>query len=206
MHLWLFTKLTNIAKERCSFVACFIIGKFYYSKGKLLDEHEDELGEVGYFQDDYTWGLLVSYNCWNFVILSISKPIIAFQSSFSSYVSWAHFDVLGLEIENVFQTKEAYCYVFFGWQFHEEAKIYQSSMVALNHSSFVICKYWHCVNPSLLMIKGFYFPLMNILMLHDYLTKHKRSNGSTVLRWDVLKMIKLCLWSLSTTCAAHLFM
>jgi hypothetical protein len=46
--------LTNIAKERCSFVACFIIGKFYYSKGKLLDEHEDELGEVGYFQDDYT--------------------------------------------------------------------------------------------------------------------------------------------------------
>jgi hypothetical protein len=37
------------------------------------------------------------------------------------------------------------------------------------------------------MIKGFYFPLMNILMFHDYLTKHKRSNGSTVLGWYVLK-------------------
>jgi hypothetical protein len=55
------------------------------------------------------------------------------------------------------------------------------------------------------MIKGFNFPLMNILMFHDYLTKHKRSNGSRVLGWDVLKMIKLCLWSLSTTCATHLF-
>lgn len=94
----------NIAKDRCSFVACFIIGKFYYAKAKLWDEHEDEVGEVGYFQDD-TWGLLVSYNFWKFVILLISKPIIAFQSSFSSYVSCAHFDVLGLEIENVLQTK-----------------------------------------------------------------------------------------------------
>jgi hypothetical protein len=44
----------NITKERCSFVACFIIGKFYYAKENLLDEHEDELGEVGHFQDDYT--------------------------------------------------------------------------------------------------------------------------------------------------------
>jgi hypothetical protein len=171
-----------------------------------LDEHEDELEEVGYFQDDYTWALLVSYHSWNFVILSISKPIIAFQSSFSSYVSCVDFYVLRLEIENVFQTKEVYCYVFFGWQFHEEAKIYQGSLTMLNHSSFVICTYWHCVNPSLVMIKGFYFPLMNILMFHDYLTKCKRSNGSPVLAWHVLEMIKLCLWSLWTTCAAHLFM
>ncbi len=196
----------NIAKERCSFVACFIIGKFYYAKAKLLDEHVDELGEVGYFQDHYTWGLLVSYNSWNLVILSNSKPIIAFQSSFSSYVSCAHFDVLRLEIENAFQTKEVYCYLFFGWQFHEEAKNYQGSLTTLNHSNFVICRYWHCVNPSLLMIKGFYFPLMNILMFHDYLTKHKISNGSTILGWHILEMIKLCLWNLSTTYVAHLFM
>ncbi len=60
--------------------------------------------------------------------------------------------------------------VFFGWQFNEEAKIYQGPLTTFTHSSFVICKYWHCVNPSLQMIKGFYLPLMNILMFHNYFT------------------------------------
>lgn len=113
----------NIAKDRCSFVASFIIAKFYYAKENLWDEHEDELGEVGYFQDDYTWGLLVSYNSWNFVILSISKPIISFQSSFSSYVSCAHFDVLRLEIENVLQKKRLIAMCFLGDNSMKKQKI-----------------------------------------------------------------------------------
>lgn len=184
MHLWWFTKLNKYCKGEMFFCCMLYHWKIPLCKGKIIG---------------WTWGWVRGgwvfsrwlithevYWFWNFVILSISKPIIAFQSSFSSYVSCAHFDVLGLEIKNVFQTKEAYCYVFFGWQFYEEAKIYQGSLIALNYSSFVICTYWHCDNPSLVMIKGFYFPLMYILMFHDYLTKHKKSNGSPVLGWHVL--------------------
>jgi hypothetical protein len=42
-------KWPNDVKERCSFVACSTIGEFYSTKIKLLNEHEDELKEVGYF-------------------------------------------------------------------------------------------------------------------------------------------------------------
>jgi hypothetical protein len=48
-------KIDHILQRRDALLLhAFIIGRFYYAKAKLLDEHEDELGEVGYFQDDYT--------------------------------------------------------------------------------------------------------------------------------------------------------
>jgi hypothetical protein len=42
-------KWPNDVRESCSFVACSTIGKFYLTKIKLSNEHEDELKEVGYF-------------------------------------------------------------------------------------------------------------------------------------------------------------
>jgi len=37
------------AREEWSFVAYFTIGGFYFAKAKLLDEYEDEFGELWYF-------------------------------------------------------------------------------------------------------------------------------------------------------------
>jgi len=40
-------KRPNDVRQGCSFVAYFTIGIFYFTKIKLLNEHEDELNEVG---------------------------------------------------------------------------------------------------------------------------------------------------------------
>jgi hypothetical protein len=37
------------AREKWSFVACLTIGELYFTKEKLLDEYEDEFGELWYF-------------------------------------------------------------------------------------------------------------------------------------------------------------
>ncbi len=39
-------------KEGASFIGCYCIIKFYPTKVKLLDEHEDELEEARYLWDD----------------------------------------------------------------------------------------------------------------------------------------------------------